>query len=98
MSIVWDPITTVNLVLCIVILAFAVVGYRRSGKAFPLYIGIAFGLFGLSHLATLLGLKDSLAGVLIVVRTLAYLLVAFALYRVAFSSDQLHHPEPATRS
>jgi hypothetical protein len=86
MSIVWDPITTVNLVLCIIILVFGVVGFRRSGKAFPLYIGIAFGLFGLSHLATLLGLKDSLAGLLIVVRTLAYLLVAFALYQVAFSS------------
>ncbi len=84
MSIVWDPTTTVNLVLCIIILIFAVIGYRRSGEVFPLYIGIAFGLFGLSHLAMLLGAKDSLAGVLIVVRTLAYLLVAFALYRVAF--------------
>ena len=85
MNIMWDPITTVNLVLCIVILAFGIVGYRRSGMAFPLYIGIAFGLFGLSHLVTLLGMKDALAGVLIVIRTLAYLLVAFALYRVAFS-------------
>lgn len=84
MGIVWDPVTTVNLILCIIILVFAVVAYRRSGEAFPLYIGIAFGLFGLSHLATLLGGKDSLAGLLIVVRTLAYLLVAVALYRVAF--------------
>ena len=86
MTTVWDPITAVNLVLCIIILAFGIVGYRRSGKAFPLYIGIAFGLFGLSHLATLLGLKDSLEGALIVVRTLAYLLVAFALYKEAFGS------------
>ena len=77
---------TLNLVLCIIILALGIVGYRRSGQAFPLYIGIAFGLFGISHLATLLGLKDSLEGVLIAVRTLAYLLVAFALYRVAFTS------------
>ncbi len=86
MSIVWDPITTINLILCICILVFALVGYRRSGKIFPLSIGIAFGLFGLSHLATLLGLKDSLAGLLIVVRTLAYLLVTFAVYRVALGS------------
>lgn len=50
----------------------------------PLYVGIAFGLFGVSHLMTLLGLKDALEIVLIVVRTLAYLLVAFALYTVAF--------------
>jgi len=86
MNIVWDPMITLNLVLCIIILALGIVGYRRSGQAFPLYIGIAFGLFGISHLATLLGLKDSLEGVLIAVRTLAYLLVAFALYRVAFTS------------
>ena len=86
MNIVWDPIYVVNLILCIIILAFGLMGWRRSGKTFPLYIGIAFGLFGLSHLATLLGLKNSLSGVLIVVRTLAYLLVAFTLYQTAFSS------------
>jgi len=86
MNIVWDPMITLNLVLCIIILALGIVGFRRSGQAFPLYIGVAFGLFGISHLATLLGLKDSLEGVLIAVRTLAYLLVAFALYRVAFTS------------
>lgn len=86
MNIVWDPITTVNLVLCIIILVFGIVGYRRSGRAFPLYIGIAFGLFGVSHLLTILGLKDALAGLLIAVRAAAYLLVVFAMYRVAFGS------------
>jgi uncharacterized membrane protein (UPF0136 family) len=83
---VWDSITVVNLVLCIIILVLGLVGYRRSREASSLYVGIAFGLFGLSHLATLLGLKDPLKVALIVVRTLAYLLVAFALYKVAFGS------------
>jgi uncharacterized membrane protein (UPF0136 family) len=86
MNLVWDPMTTVNLVLCIIILALGIIGYRRSGKTFPLYIGIAFGLFGVSHLLTILGLKEELAALLIVVRTAAYLLVAFALYRVAFGA------------
>ena len=86
MNIVWDPIYIVNLILCVIILAFGLVGWRRSGKAFPLYIGIAFGLFGLSHLATILGLKSSLETALIVVRTLAYLLVAYALYMMAYKS------------
>ena len=86
MNIVWDPITTVNLVLCIIILIFGIIGYRRSGRAFPLYIGIAFGLFGVSHLLTILGLKDALAGLLIAVRAAAYILVVFAMYRVAFGS------------
>ena len=87
MSIVWDPMSIVNLVLCAVILAFGLIGWRRSGKVFALYVGLAFGLFGLSHLATILGLKESLETALIVVRTLAYVLVAFALYRVAFGRE-----------
>ena len=86
MNIVWDPMYVVNLVLCIIILVFGLIGWRRSGRAFSLYVGIAFGLFGLSHLATILGLKTSLEVVLIGVRTLAYLIVAFALFKVAFSS------------
>ncbi len=85
MNAVWDPILIVNLVLCVLILAFGLVGWRRSGKAFPLYVGIAFGLFGLSHLARILGLRESLETALIVVRTLAYVLIVAALYQVAFA-------------
>ncbi len=83
MTFICDPIYITNLVLCIVILVLGWLGYKKSGDRSPLYIGIAFGLFGISHLATLLGLKEILTTVLIVIRTLAYLLVAFTLYRVA---------------
>jgi hypothetical protein len=83
MSFTWDPMYVVNLVLCIIILALGCWGYRKTGDKVPLYVGIAFALFGVSHLMTLLGLKEALETVLIVVRTLAYLLVAFALYTVA---------------
>ena len=79
-----DPIYITNLVLCIIILVFGCLGYKKSGDISPLCVGIAFGLFGLSHLATLLGLKEALTTFLIVIRTLAYLLVAFTLYRIAF--------------
>ena len=88
MNVVLDPIYVVNLILCTIILVFGVIGYRRSRSAFPLYIGIAFGLFGLSHLATLLGLKGSLEVPLIVVRTLAYLIVVFTVYKAAFGSER----------
>lgn len=84
MNMEWDLITLVNLVLCIVALAFGIIGWRRSGKAFPLYVGIAFGLFGLSHLATFFGMRETLETVLVITRMLAYVLVAFALYQVAF--------------
>ena len=79
-------ISVINLVLCVVIFIFGLMGWRRSGKVLPLYIGIAFGLFGLSHLATILGQAAQLEVLLIVIRTLAYLIVVYAVYKVAFGS------------
>lgn len=79
----WDPVYVVNLLLCIIIVALAYWGYKKSRDLTPLYIGIAFGLFGISHLAVLLGLKDALETGLILVRLLAYLVVIFALYKTA---------------
>jgi uncharacterized membrane protein (UPF0136 family) len=80
MSLVLDPIYIINLMLCIIILVLGVFGYRKTGNPVPLYVGVAFGLFAVSHLATILGLKDSLEAVLIVIRTAAYLVVIVALY------------------
>jgi uncharacterized membrane protein YhfC len=71
----------VNLTLCIIILALGVLGYKKVNNKTPLYVGIAFGLFGVSHLATILGYKDTLEAVLIEVRTVAYLTVIVALYK-----------------
>ena len=80
----WDTMTFINLILCIVILIFGILGYQRSKSRVALCVGVAFGLFGLSHLATLLSLKDSLSTILIIVRTAAYLLVTYALFLAAF--------------
>ena len=44
----------VNLVLCIVILALGIWGYYRKKNDFTLYVGIAFGLFGVTHLMDIL--------------------------------------------
>jgi len=79
-----DTITLVNLILCIVIVVFGCVGFKKAGERWPLYIAITFGLFGLSHLLTLLGLKETLEAFLVTIRTIAYLLVIYTVYRVAF--------------
>ena len=79
-------IYVINLVLCVVIFIFGLMGWRRSGKVLPLYIGVAFGLFGLSHLATIMGQAAQLEVLLIVIRTAAYLIVVYAVYKVAFGS------------
>lgn len=84
MAFIWDPITAVNLVLSVIILVLGYLGYKKSNDKVPLYVGIAFGLFGVSHIATLLDFKQSLESVLIIIRTLAYLIVIYALYKLAF--------------
>ena len=80
----WDTLTFVNLILCIVILVFGIISYQRTKSRVTLYVGIAFGLFGLTHLATLLGMNITLNTALIVVRTMAYLLVTYEMYLAAY--------------
>ena len=80
MAFEWDPILFVNLVLCIIIVLLGLLCYRRNPEPLPLYIGASFGLFGVSHAATLLGFKVALTLPLIIIRTLAYILVIYALW------------------
>ncbi len=80
----WDPVTTFNLVLSTAIFALAIVGWARVRNALALFIGVAFGLFALSHLATILRWSESLEALLIIFRAVGYLFVIAAVYKVAF--------------
>jgi uncharacterized membrane protein (UPF0136 family) len=75
-----DPVVLTNLILCIIILGMGIWEYIRTRSRVELSVGVAFGLFGVSHLLTLLGLSAGLTVPLIIIRTLAYLLVIFGLY------------------
>jgi uncharacterized membrane protein (UPF0136 family) len=79
----WDTLVFINLILCIFILVFGLISWQRTKSRVVLYVGTAFGLFGLSHLATLLSLTKTLNIELIIIRTLAYLLVAYAMILAA---------------
>ena len=70
----------VNLILCIIILVLGIWGYVKTKDIVPLLIGIAFGIFGVSHSFKLAGISAELF--LIIIRTIAYLLVVFSLYRI----------------
>lgn len=85
-----DPITVLNLALSIAIFVLGCWGYEKRKNGAALCVGVAFGLFGVSHLLTLLGFGLSFGTVLIAVRTAAYLTVAFALYTVVGSSTTGH--------
>jgi len=77
-----DIITTMNFILCVVIVVLAIVTYGSKKSVIALYVGAAFGLFGISHFVTLIGLGSELTDLLLVIRTLAYLIVIVALYRL----------------
>lgn len=80
MQIEWDPILFVNLILCIIIVIMGYLSFHKSRDHLPLYVAAAFGLFGVSHAATLLGLKNILTVPLIIDRSLAYFLIIVALF------------------
>lgn len=74
-----DAVTAVNFVLAAVILVLGLTLFALKKSSVALYIGIAFGLFAVSHLATLLEIAATLTIPLIAMRTLAYLIIIFAL-------------------
>jgi hypothetical protein len=71
-----DPIVLTNTIACFVIFILGVVGYIRSKEAWLLWMGIAFVLFGVTHLFTLLDLKEALATSILAIRIVGYLVVA----------------------
>jgi len=75
-------ITIVNLILAVIILAMGIWAYGRKKADAALLVGIAFGLFAISHLLTLLGLAETLNTLLIIIRILGYLTAIFAVYRI----------------
>ncbi len=75
-------VTIINLVLTTVILALGIWAFVKRKSDIALYIGIAFGLFAVSHALTLAGLAASLDVFIIIIRIIGYLLVIFALCRI----------------
>jgi hypothetical protein len=75
-----DPIIMTNLIFCIIILALGITSYLKMKRTWPLFIGIAFGLFGLTHLFNILDLAEGLQALIIVMRIIGYGLVIAAVY------------------
>jgi hypothetical protein len=75
-----DVVVLVNLILCIFIVILGFFEYSRTKSHVALCVGVAFGLFGISHLLTLLGFANNLTVPLIIIRFLAYMTVIYALY------------------
>ncbi len=83
----WSPVTALNLALCIIVMILGFLSYTRNRNRVPLYLSIAFGLFGISHLLEFFRGRVSLEIILAIVRLAAYILVIVALYKAAFETN-----------
>ncbi|WAC04542.1 MAG: hypothetical protein OS112_08750 [Methanoregula sp.] len=83
-----DLVSMINTILCVIIVILGILVYTRNGEMSALLIGIAFGLFGISHIYTILGFGISWEGALITARTCGYILVIAALYLFLTSGNK----------
>jgi len=75
-----DPVLIVNFLLCLVILVMGFIIYRRKENFSAFMIGIAFGMFGLSHFTQLAGITSVPDVTFILIRVCGYILVIAALW------------------
>ena len=80
MVVLSDLIPVINALLCLIIVVLGLLVYKRREAIGALLIGIAFGLFFISHIYTLLGFGSNWDGAMITARTSGYILIIAALY------------------
>ncbi|MBN1227109.1 MAG: hypothetical protein JXA79_08955 [Deltaproteobacteria bacterium] len=83
MAFALNPIYLANFIMAVIIAVFGVLGYNKTGDKGFLYIGIAFILFAISH-TTMLFELITLEVFLITIRITGYVLIAIAVYSLAF--------------
>ena len=75
-----DPVLIVNFFLCLVILVMGFLIYARKENFSACMIGVAFGMFGLSHFTQLFGIDWIPDVTFILIRVCGYILVIAALW------------------
>lgn len=79
-----NPVILWNIIFTSVIFILGMVVYGKTRNLASFFIGIAFGLFAVSHIITLVGSGLSQELFLLVIRTFAYVSVIFALLCIGF--------------
>lgn len=78
-----DPVSLINLTFCVAVVILSGWWCRKTGSRTPLFIGLAFGLFGISHFLILANLNKPFEQFQIVIRVAAYAIVATGLFFIA---------------
>ncbi|MDD1665573.1 MAG: hypothetical protein LUQ32_09460 [Methanomicrobiales archaeon] len=90
-NLTWDY--AARLVICVIILALGIWAWRRSMDRTALFVGIAFGFFGIYYLLVILGLGGPWETGVLVLRYLGYLIVIYALYAAGSKKWEIRIPE-----
>ena len=83
-----DLVTLINFGLSLLILIVGCRGYLRYKNKTPFHIGVAFGLFSVSHLISLLGIERNFHVTVMLIRVFGYLIVLFALLQIENKKGQ----------
>lgn len=84
MSFAGTTIEVISLAFCIIIFILGLSCFKKDKNKLCLYIGFTFALFGVAHFVTILDLESTaVLNFLIIIRSIAYLLAMFALYKVS---------------
>lgn len=75
-----DLIEFINIGLCAIIAVLGYLGYSKSRDKVLLSIFLAFAVFGISHIITILDLAQALQPFLLIIRGAAYMMIIVALY------------------
>lgn len=77
-----DPANVLGLTFNIIIVVLGYWSYKKSQDKAPLYISAAFVLFGISYIIALLSIRRA-AEIVLILRTIGYLILTYAVYRLA---------------
>ncbi len=81
-NIALDPMNALGLMFNVIIVVLGYWSYKKSREKAPLYISAAFILFGISYIITILDLGGT--SEIFIIRAIAYLILTFAVYKLAF--------------
>lgn len=79
MDVVWNLITPVNVAFCSAIFVLGLLSYIKRKNRTALCVGIAFALFGVSHILAIIYGGGYSEAALVISRVVAYLLIIIAL-------------------
>ncbi len=81
-NIALDSMNALGLTFNVIIVVLGYWSYKKSREMAPLYISAAFILFGISYIITILDLGGT--SEIFIIRAIAYLILTFAVYKLAF--------------